>query len=366
MMKIDRSNYEIWLIDWLDGNLNDLQVEQVQAFLAENPDLKEEFGEIEFFSLKPSKNGYPDKSSLRRSAGELSQTQFEYLCAASVENDLTDDQQTELDELIGEDPEKRKVFELFGKTKLSPVNVIYPFKKQLIRRTALQNVIRISFIGFSAAAVIAVAFVLYFSRTPDLPLKHESVSQVIVRDSIVKVNPVRKTGAEEPRKESDKKNIPVKRQNIKNTVPAQHYARSASLSPQDHIGDVDSASNRTQIVVRKINLEPDVDFTPVITANLISLNFSPAGLQEDDERPRFSRFIARTFREKFLKDRSPKDSPLKVYEIAKASVTGLNKLLGWEMALDERKDLNGQLKSVYFSSKILKFNAPVKNSESPK
>ena len=44
----------------------------------------------------------------------------------------------------------------------------------------------------------------------------------------------------------------------------------------------------------------------------------------------------------------------------------LYKLLGWEMALDERKDLNGQLKSVYFSSKILKFNAPVKNSESPR
>jgi hypothetical protein len=54
---------------------------------------------------------------------------------------------------------------------------------------------------------------------------------------------------------------------------------------------------------------------------------------------------------------------LKAYEIAEAGVSGLNKLLGWEMALDERKDENGKLKSVYFSSKILKFNAPVKNSE---
>jgi hypothetical protein len=33
------------------------------------------------------------------------------------------------------------------------------------------------------------------------------------------------------------------------------------------------------------------------------------------------------------------------------------------MALDERKDTEGNLRSVYFSSKMLKFNAPVKKTE---
>jgi len=33
------------------------------------------------------------------------------------------------------------------------------------------------------------------------------------------------------------------------------------------------------------------------------------------------------------------------------------------MALDEKKNESGELSSVYFSSKILKFNAPVKKSE---
>jgi hypothetical protein len=33
------------------------------------------------------------------------------------------------------------------------------------------------------------------------------------------------------------------------------------------------------------------------------------------------------------------------------------------MALDEKKDEKGELKSLYFSSKILKFNAPIKKSE---
>jgi hypothetical protein len=99
--------------------------------------------------------------------------------------------------------------------------------------------------------------------------------------------------------------------------------------------------------------------------NLIALNHSFIAPPFDDGRSRLSRFIAKTFREKLLKEKTAKDSPLKGYEIAEVGVSGLNKLLGWEMALDERKNENGELQSVYFSSRILKFNAPVKKSEPP-
>lgn len=49
VMQIDRSNYEIWLIDWLDENLNEIQIEQLQLFLRDNPDLKEEIEELTTF-----------------------------------------------------------------------------------------------------------------------------------------------------------------------------------------------------------------------------------------------------------------------------------------------------------------------------
>ncbi len=64
-----------------------------------------------------------------------------------------------------------------------------------------------------------------------------------------------------------------------------------------------------------------------------------------------------------LKKKHPPDTPLKGYEIAEAGVSGLNKLLGWQMALDMKKDENGQPKSVSFSSGILKIQAPVKKRE---
>jgi len=82
----------------------------------------------------------------------------------------------------------------------------------------------------------------------------------------------------------------------------------------------------------------------------------------DDERSRLSRFIARTFREKILKEKKISDEPLKTYEVAEAGIDGLNKLLGWQMALVKTNDEAGELKSVYFSSKALKFNAPVRKT----
>ena len=82
-----------------------------------------------------------------------------------------------------------------------------------------------------------------------------------------------------------------------------------------------------------------------------------------DERTKLGKFVADIIREKILKENTLKDSPLKAYEIAEAGVMGINKLFGWQMALDEKKDANGELSSVYFNSKLLKFNAPVKKSE---
>ena len=101
-MNVDKSNYEIWLIDWLDGNLNEIQCEHLLCFLNENPDLKEEFDELATFRLKPSGKSFPAKDRLKKTPTTLSDSQFEYLFVAYLENDLSSEQQTELRESIEE------------------------------------------------------------------------------------------------------------------------------------------------------------------------------------------------------------------------------------------------------------------------
>ena len=116
--------------------------------------------------------------------------------------------------------------------------------------------------------------------------------------------------------------------------------------------------------VIKIAIHPPAMVNKAISPNkLIAINPALNIPIEDEERSDITRFISKTFREKILKEESPEDSPLKGYEIAEAGIKGINKLLGWDMALNKRSDENGELRSVYFSSKMLKFNTPVKMNE---
>ena len=125
------------------------------------------------------------------------------------------------------------------------------------------------------------------------------------------------------------------------------------------------SSDNPPSLLKKIPVSSHIELKgKTIPNNLIAFQPTYNGPVYDDGRSKLSRFISKTFREKILKEKSAKDTPLKGYEIAVAGVTGLNKLLGWEMALDKKNGENGELKSIYFSSKLLKFNAPVKKSES--
>lgn len=363
-MKIDRSNYEIWIIDWLDGNLSELQVEQLKLFLSENPDIKEEYNELTTLRLFPIPKSFPHKNHLKKSTADISGLQFEYLCVAFLENDLSANQQTELKESIELDKEKKKSFELILKMKLSLADVGYKHKNQLIRRTVAQNIILLSFIGLSAAAIITIAIITYYFIPRSLQVKTDNTTQNIAVDSTIQKPTVEIVS---DKITTEKKDIPIKRQN-KNLFSISQKKTSVITEAEKNSSLQNDSLSRSAYnplpMLDKIPVSAEIEFkNETISKNLIALNATINIPVYDDGRSKLSKFIAKTFREKILKENTKKDSPLKAYEIAEAGVAGLNKLLGWEMALNEKNDENGKLKSVYFSSRLLKFNAPVKKSE---
>jgi hypothetical protein len=212
----------------------------------------------------------------------------------------------------------------------------------------------------SAAAIITLGIINFFIVPRSLPVKSEETANSMIVDT--------PTHRETTQKISDKlatgKNIPDKKHNKAIIVAPDPPVLALSdqvVKPKD---STERSPDDRATLIKKISLKFTADVKQEVTQNtLIALNSSAIIPEYDDGRSKLSRFIARTFREKILKEKGVKDSPLKAYEIAEAGVSGLNKLLGWEMALDKRNDENGELKSVYFSSKILKFNAPVKKSE---
>ncbi len=362
-MKIDRSNYEIWLIDWLDGNLNDQEAERLRLFLSENPDIKAEAEDMDICTLASSDAPFKNKDLLKRSPSGISQEQFEYLSVASFENDLSEAQQNELKELINNDPARREIFEQIGRLRLDPARLTYKYKNRLKRRTVAQSAIRISLMFASAAAVIALMISLYLPLPEPLPYEKPKTAQLA---------PV----LEIPEPIGQKKSAPVDSE--KAVLPAEEKTVLAQTSysepatDQKEVTEVTENNPSTATIpseyaiaeVKTIHLNPDFELSRIPSDNrLVAASFPTVLIEDEDVRSSIGRFIARNFREKLLKEETPPDSPIKGFEIAEAGVAGINKIFGWEMELDKKKNETGEVKSVFFSSRIIKFSAPVKKTE---
>jgi len=363
-MKPDRTNYEIWLIDYLDGNLDEVRVKQLISFLEENPDIREECADILSYNLKAEEASFKNKNTLKRSVSDLTDTQFDYLCISAAENDINEQQRRELESIISVKPEKRKIFESFGRIKLVPPVVIYNRKPALRRLTATQKTIRLSLPVLSAAAGIAI-MISIFNINPDTDGNTSPVASVnlsvdtVIKDSQSKTIIALNT----PRAE---KELPKpEREIIIASAEKPDIVLLESFPYQPLTGDstpVVTASRPADI--EKVGFKTDVLLTEgEFTGSLVAINTDYEIPGENQDRPGFNEFIAKAFRERILKSKSPETGSLKAYEVADAGISGINKLLGWDMSLQKTRDENGALKSLYFSSKILKFNAPVKKVE---
>ncbi len=353
-MKPDRTNYELWIIDWLDGKLDQCATSMLMAFLENNPDLREEAESLSLSRLNAGETIYQAKETLKKTASELPLSQVEFLSVAYLENDITPGQMSDLEQSIALKYDNKITFETIQKTRLFPPQIIYKKKNSLKKQTTGVKVFRFVSIGLSAAATIAILILSYVFIPGYLSQKDRDEENIIV---------------------SDADNVPpfVVRARILKAPPEEPAGRDlekisfAVISQSSVLAVADTFVTNTRPFVNEIKEVP-VILIPVIVPEISGLhlaatnnNFSPDIYDED--RSMISRFFARNFRERILKDTVVNDSPLKSYEIAEAGIDGLNRLLGWEMALVKNTDEEGELKSIYFSSRVLKFNAPVKKTE---
>jgi hypothetical protein len=364
-MQIDRSNYEIWIIDWLDGNLNSSQVEQLNFFLDQNRDLREEFNDLTKSKLLPPDISFQNKKILKKTPSDISQAQFEYMCAAYLEDDLTTNQKEEVDEIVKKNAALKKTFDQFQKTIIIPEKISYKHKNLLLKQTTYKKVIWLSVKGISIAAAISLIIVLYSVLTPSTSSKLNNSAQYLVADSLIKEPSseiARDNQSAERKTEPSVKKSETRSASIKETdnVIARHNSTLASSPDRSIItADIEKMS------IEKVSVHSQVDLGKEMAGKGLVQSIPKSEISATgDEKKHAGRLISKTFREKFLKEKTPADTPLKGYEIAEAGVSGLNKLLGWQMALDMKKDENGQPKSVIFSSGILKIQTPVRKRES--
>lgn len=135
-MKINRNNYEAFFLDYHEGNLDEQSGKEVLAFVASNPDLKEEFESFEMISLHERSNvKFPGKQSLKKNA--VTEYNYKTWFVAYEENDLTKEEKREVEQFIEVNPAFKPELEILKQTRVRPDYSIRYENKSSLKKGAV-------------------------------------------------------------------------------------------------------------------------------------------------------------------------------------------------------------------------------------
>ncbi len=169
-MGINRDNYEAYLLDYFEGNLQPEQVAELMVFMQAHPEMGIELDDFQMFTIQKDANiVFPDKESLKKNEirpyAFLTAENYEAAFVASIDGELSASGEEDLKIFIGLNPHLEKEYRLFGLTVLQPDAGIVFEDKQSLKRGAM-GVLRPAAAGWrytslAAAAGIALLIGLY-------------------------------------------------------------------------------------------------------------------------------------------------------------------------------------------------------------
>jgi hypothetical protein len=165
-MNINRNNYEVYMIDYLDGRLDALEVSELLLFMEQNPDIKKEFEQMNEIQVPIVEEAGLDKNKLKKPLYHEVKSQYENKLVARLEGDLTIYEQYELERTFAVYPQLKMDASLYSKTKLHPdLTIVFPQKKYLKRRDIVIPLYA-QYAWRVAAVLIAFALIVFLVRTP--------------------------------------------------------------------------------------------------------------------------------------------------------------------------------------------------------
>lgn len=121
-MKLDRTTYEAWLLDRIEGNLTPAQERELMAFLRANPDLPVDADGLPIVEA-PDIVGYEHKQELKKilpPTGEPDSPRIEEFLIARSEGDLDAGQETALAKFLFEHPEFDQLSKRIAESRVRP------------------------------------------------------------------------------------------------------------------------------------------------------------------------------------------------------------------------------------------------------
>lgn len=191
-MRIDIHNYEEFVLDFLEGNLGEQQAEEMKAFLLIHPDIAEDLEDLDGFVLEAESqsllgNDFTNqlKKTEVKAVASINEDNFEELLIAELEQDLSLQQEQDLNEFFLVNPQLKPDQALTHSLKIqADQSVVFKSKSSLKKKN--RAVVALWTISSSVAAVLLISFWLFSlpssnTRFPNFePLQSIEMANIVI------------------------------------------------------------------------------------------------------------------------------------------------------------------------------------------
>lgn len=237
MNTINRYNYENYFLLWMDGELPQTQVEEMEEFIANNPDLASELALLQETKLPIDETiVYSNKERLlKHDKGDISILNYESFFLLYVDNELPPTQKEAVELFVLQHPALQEAFLLLQQTKLPAEKLVFRNKEILYRKE--EKLTPVIFMRFSRVAVAAAIFglvAMLWILIPQNNLKKSvtfsAANRTISKQADNKNAATSIIGSEKTQQKNKIESFVAQQQNTKQTI--QYSAGSAKENKQ--------------------------------------------------------------------------------------------------------------------------------------
>ena len=340
-MKISRSNYESWLIDYLDGKLDRNDCLSVEKFLAANPDIADEFSEAGAERCIPDEGLRIDKSDLYHSLNEISDISdhsYEEFCIAYYEGDLDSSARHKVEIMAESDPQKKYLLRLYRSIHFTPDTRIHYPSRNSLKKQQVFWLSRTFYVAATAAAALLIGFLIY-------PYLNPAASDPLiapVRKQVALLPPTAIQKAESPAVAD-----PADKINPKGRKESHRLGRNL-------LAVLDTNNQRPHEIIVLASLNPiPADFTDLLSADH-AIPENPA--------VKVSESLVKAYYIKTEKQTRVITEETILWSAVQVGILGFNSLTENELALDTRQNENGRVTGIKIYAENFQFERKIKKN----
>ncbi len=348
-MAISRYNYEIFLVDYLDGKLSPSMSADLMLFLEQNPDIKKELEGLNDVVLVNESTPYPNKFELKKKSFSKNgiDNEMDFLLIAAIEGILTDDEKRKLDKELTLNDKRKTEYHLYQKTIIQPISEKeYPDKASLKRVPIIP--IRYSTLRRAAGVAASVGLILGIYTLGE-SVFNNSLKESPNRNIVISANHPIKTTPQELLSEGS----------VIVTRTTNRYQETNSSEP-DRLDTVskNETIRREEIIPTRITL---IESKEIVIRKYSQFEQIALYIETHPNNNRLSKIEPNSYSENCLAKANVRE--IGVFEIIQYGVQSFGKLIGKDIRLNANKDKNGKIEKIKFESSLFAFSTSVGKDE---